>query len=417
MEVMKLLDCVFGDTPMPKVIYYPPKIDMKELESMERKPRQMTPLYMNSDNRKIVEEPLEPIGFDLANYDIYNLKDDKERTEELSEIIKKFGCGACGPRQFYGSTIEHLELEKKLQEFYGCNESLAYSYGNNTMTSVIPMFGASGDVLLIDELCNYPIQLGCRLSKKATKITFKHNDIEDLKTKLNEAKKTTKFPNKITIVTEGVFQHDLSLAPLKEMSQLRSKDVYLIVDDSLGFGVLGKTLKGSLEYAGLTTDDCDVYAGSFEYVSHSIGGFIVGKYSRINTLKLFSVGYMFSAAPPTYSTTAGRLFLNQIEKKGNEMSEEIKQRREKFNKLFKEEIIDKKNHIQLIGNGYLPFALLNCEGRNNELVKYLRDNGFSTVIQIHLDEDWCQSKYIKICIGKSFDDDKMKEFIHLLSQF
>ena len=84
------------------------------------------------------------------------------------------------------------------------------------MSSVIPVFAKPGNVILVDELCNYPIQLGCRLGK-AKVIKYLHNNINDLESKLNQAKTLINSNySLISIVTEGVFQHDYSLAPLKD---------------------------------------------------------------------------------------------------------------------------------------------------------------------------------------------------------
>ena len=111
------------------------------------------------------------------------------------------------------------------------------------MNYVITRFAKPGNVILVDELCNYPIQLGCRLGK-AKVIKYQHNNIKDLEQKLNEA---TKIINSsyalISIVTEGVFQHDCSLAPLKEIVNLkknflennRKANLYIIVDDLFKF--------------------------------------------------------------------------------------------------------------------------------------------------------------------------------------
>ena len=74
---------------MPSVIYYPPKLDLNELEELPKNPREMTPLHVNSDNRKIVEEPMEPTGFDLANYDI-NLNKSAELGSSGGTALKYF---------------------------------------------------------------------------------------------------------------------------------------------------------------------------------------------------------------------------------------------------------------------------------------------------------------------------------------
>ena len=83
----------------------------------------------------------------------------------MINVLNIYGCGSCGPRGFYGGTMEHLNLEEELKKVYDVNDAVVYSYGNNTMTSVIPVYARKGNVVLVDEFCNYPIQLGCRLSR------------------------------------------------------------------------------------------------------------------------------------------------------------------------------------------------------------------------------------------------------------
>ena len=140
----------------------------------------------------------------------------------------------------------------------------------------------------------------------------------------------------ITIVTEGVFQHDLSIAPLKEMSKLRANNIFLIVDDSLGLGVLGANLKGTMEYQGLTMKDIDLYCASLEFVCDSVGGFVVGKFSVIDKQRLFGMGYTFSASAPPFTCTACIHALEEFQKRGNEMNIELSEKREKFNQIIKE---------------------------------------------------------------------------------
>jgi len=305
-------------------------VALSDLEKLPKEPRTMTKLCENSDNRKITEEPETPKCLDLCSYDIHGFEQNQERKEKLANIIMKFGCGSCGPRAFYGTTIEHLREEEELKKFFGTNEAIIYSYGNNTLTSVVPVYAGAGDYILVDEYCNYSIQLGCRLSKKAKTITFKHNDVEDVKSKIAEIKKTLVFPNKINIVTEGIFQHDYSYAPLKELSKLRSANVYLIVDDSLGFGAVGSNLKGSVEQAGLTAEDVDVLCGSLEFVGSTVGGFVVGKFSKLDKQRLFGAGYIFSASAPPFTCTAGTLALQELEEKGTDMGIELRNKRNKL---------------------------------------------------------------------------------------
>jgi 7-keto-8-aminopelargonate synthetase-like enzyme len=101
--------------------------------------------------------------------------------------------------------------------------------------------------------------LGCRLGK-AKVLKYKHNNIDDLSSKLEEAKNLISSSySLISIVTEGIFQVDYSLSPLKEIVNLKKKfvinnrglNLYIIVDDSIGIGAIGPNLKGSLDHAVL----------------------------------------------------------------------------------------------------------------------------------------------------------------------
>lgn len=188
-----------------------------------------------SDPVKIKENEL-----NICTYDIHNFEKDEIRQERLINIIKEYGCGSCGPRNFYGGTLEHINLEEEIKKYYNINEAIIISYGHNIMSSVIPVFAKPGNVILVDEYCNYPIQLGCRLGK-AKVIKFNHNDINDLSNKLSEAKKLINSSYAIiSIVTEGIFQHDYSMAPLKDIVNLkhtfleknRNYNLNIILDDS-----------------------------------------------------------------------------------------------------------------------------------------------------------------------------------------
>ncbi|ELP89224.1 serine palmitoyltransferase, putative [Entamoeba invadens IP1] len=412
-ECLKEVDCIFGDTPQPNVIYKAKKADLDELEKEPKNPRKMNPLYENSDKRPILEavKRPEPSDTNLSSYDIHGFGEDQERTQLIVKILEKYGCGSCGPRGFYGTTLEHLSIEDELMKFYGTNDALVYSYGNNTITSVVPVYGHAGDSILVDEMCNYEIQLGCRLSKKANIVKFKHNDVEDVKAKIQEIKKTLVYPGRIAIVTEGVFRADLSLAPLAELSKLRKKNVLLIVDDSLGVGALGAHLKGSLEQAGITANDVDVYCGNMEMVCDTIGGFVVGKYSMIDKQRLFGAGYIFSASAPPFTCSAATFAFNKFEKNGIEMGVEMREKRKLFDQLFNEHV----KNVKKIGDDNTPYVLLDA-GDNQNMVKVLKENGFFASQQVHLVEDWCQTKYVRACIGKNFTDEKIHKLVEILAK-
>jgi serine palmitoyltransferase len=421
-DALRQTDCIFQNTLQPSSLYHAKKVNLQDLENLPKNPREMAPLYEDLENNYKLDESNLPERinnnqFNICTYDIHNFEKDEQRNEKMLNIIKEYGCGSCGPRNFYGGTLEHVDLEEEIKKFYNINEAIIISYGHNLMSSVVPVYAKPGNVVLVDEFCNYPIQLGCRLGK-AKVIKYKHNDINSLSTQLEEAKKyIASSYSLISIVTEGVFQHDLSLCPLKEIVDLKKKfiknngiNLYIIVDDSIGIGNIGPNLKGSLDYAGLNLkDDVDIICGSFEFCLNSVGGFLAGSITKIYKCRLFAAGYIFSASSPPYSCTGAKDSFEQIEKNGKKMKENL----EKVKKEFYEKIKEVSDKVEIIGTEESSCILIKSDD-NDKLIQNLKNNGFYTVKQQHLKEDWCQNEYIKINLGTQFTTEKIKLFIDVI---
>jgi len=390
---------------------------------LPKNPREMSPLFEDLDknyleNESELPEKINDSQLNICSYDIHNFENDAQRKEKLINIINEYGCGSCGPRNFYGGTLEHVELEEEIKKCYNINEAIVISYGHNTMSSVIPVYSKPGNVILVDELCNYTIQLGCRLGKGKV-IKYKHNDINSLNEKLEEAKNLISSSySLISIVTEGVFQHDYSLCPLKEIVDLKKKflnnnrslNLYIILDDSLGIGNIGSNLKGSLDYYGLNLkDDIDILCGSFEFCLNAVGGFLAGSITKIYKCRLFAAGYIFSASSPPYSCTAAKDSFEKIEKNGKQMKEQLDKVKKEFYSKMKE-VSDK---FTIIGNEQSSCILIKCENVD-KIIDKLKNNGFYVTKQKHLKEDWCQNEYIKVNLGVLFTNEKIKLFIDIL---
>ena len=424
LDALRQTDCIFQNTEQPSSLHKANKLNLKELENIPKVPRKMIPLYENIEEKYDKNEPdpekIKENEINICTYDIHNFEKDLKRQERLVNIIKEYGCGSCGPRNFYGGTLEHVKLEEEIKKFYNTNEAIIISYGHNIMSSVIPVFAKPGNVVLVDELCNYPIQLGCRLGK-AKVIKYSHNNINDLESKLNEAKNLISSNySLISIVTEGVFQHDYSLAPLTEIVNLKHKflennrysNLYIIVDDSLGIGNIGPNLKGSLDYAYLNLkDDIDIICGSFEFCLNSVGGFLAGNINKIYKCRLFAAGYIFSASSPPYSCTAAKDSFEKLEKSGKRMKEAL----DKIKKEFRKKM-EKVKGIEIIGSDESSCLLLKCENVE-KMITLLRKEGFYAVKQCHLKEDWCQNKFIKINLGEWFDSNTIDKFVDTVMKF
>ena len=427
LDALKQTDCIFQNTQQPSSISHSQKINLEELENLPKNPREMIPLYEDSEKKYNdinceLPEKVNDSQLNICNYDIHNFENNEQRKEKLIKIIEEYGCGSCGPRNFYGGTLEHVGLEEEIKKIYNTNEAIVISYGHNLMSSVIPVYAKPGNVVLVDEFCNYPIQLGCRLGK-AKVLKFKHNDINDLSIKLEEAKKLISSSySLISIVTEGIFQHDYSLSPLKEIVNLKKNflsknknlNLFIILDDSIGIGTIGPNLKGSIEYAGLNLkDEVDILCGSFEFCLNSVGGFLAGSITKIYKCRLFAAGYIFSASSPPYSCTAAKDSFEQIEKKGKQMKEQIDKVKKEFYSMIKE-VLDK---VEVVGDPLSSCILLKCKDKNiDEFIEILKRNGFYVAKQQHLKEDWCQNDFIKVNLGTWFTTEKIKLFIDVIKK-
>jgi len=231
------------------------------------------------------------------------------------DTIDKYGVGSCGPRGFYGTFDVHLEVEAAVASFLGAEEAILYSDAIACVSSLIPAFAKKGDVIVVDESCSFGIQQGCLLSRSDVHY-YRHNDMDDLeavlasldaKEKAQRKKKghTAGALHRKFIVLEGVSSIDGSIAPLPRVLALKKKFQYrVLMDDSLGFGTLGATGKGTLEHFGLPIDSFDAVCAAMDNALGSVGGFCVGNHMVVDHQRLSGAGYCFSASSPPYTSTA-----------------------------------------------------------------------------------------------------------------
>jgi len=249
----------------------------------------------------------------LSTYNFLGLRKHPTILQAAAEVIEAFGVGSCGPRGFYGTLEPHLQLETDIAAFMGAEAAILYSFGSTTISSVIPAFAKPTDVLVMDEGINYNAQQGAALSRANIK-WFRHNDMAHLEEVLAEleredglhsARLTRKAVRRRFLVTEGVFANSGELAPLVEISRLKKRHALrLILDDSLGFGVLGPNGRGSLEHFGLPVQTADILIGSLETVCTSVGGFCCGSNLVVDHQRLSGAGYVFSASLPPFLCAA-----------------------------------------------------------------------------------------------------------------
>ena len=235
-----------------------------------------------------------PEGKHLINLCANNylgLANDPRITKMAKQAIDEYGFGMASVRFICGTQTVHKDLEKRLSEFLGTEDTILYSSCFDANTGLFETLLDANDGIISDSLNHASIIDGVRLCK-AKRYRYKNNDITDLERNLQQAD-ADGCVNKI-IATDGVFSMDGIIANLPEICKLAEKyNALLMVDDCHSTGVLGKTGAGTAEHYGLS--NIDIITGTLgKALGGASGGYVSGKAEIIDWLRNKSRPYLFS---------------------------------------------------------------------------------------------------------------------------
>ncbi|MDP2683954.1 MAG: glycine C-acetyltransferase [bacterium] len=270
------------------------------------------------------------LNFCANNY--LGLCNDTEVLKSAEVSLKKWGYGLSSVRFICGTQDIHKELEKKVSDFLGTEDTILYSSCFDANGGFFETLTTKDDVIISDELNHASIIDGIRLSKAERKI-FKHMDMSDLEERLKESKNF----RRIIIVSDGVFSMDGDIADLKSICDLADKyEALVMVDDSHATGFIGDSGKGTHEYNNVI-DRVDIITSTFgKALGGSSGGFTSGRKEIIEYLRQRSRPYLFSnsLSPLVASTSSAIMDMIQKDKsKLKTLSENTKYFRDKITKL------------------------------------------------------------------------------------
>ncbi len=206
------------------------------------------------------------------------------------KYIDKRGYGLSSVRFICGTQDIHKELENKISEFLGTEDTILYIACFDANGGVFePLFGEQ-DAIISDALNHASIIDGVRLCK-SQRLRYNHNDMEDLEKQLQE---TAALRSRI-IVTDGSFSMDGTIAKLDIICDLADKyDAIVMIDESHSSGFLGKTGRGTHEYRNVM-GRIDIITGTLgKALGGASGGFTSGKKEIIEMLRQRSRPYLFS---------------------------------------------------------------------------------------------------------------------------
>ena len=235
------------------------------------------------------------------------LSDHPEIVRAAHEGLDRWGYGMSSVRFICGTQAVHKQLEEKLSQFLGTDDTILYSSCFDANGGLFETLLSDEDAVISDELNHASIIDGIRLCK-AQRYRYKNSDMADLEAKLREAK-SARFR---LIATDGVFSMDGYLANLPGICELADKyDALVMVDDSHAVGFTGENGRGTHEHFGVM-NRVDILTGTLgKALGGASGGYTSGRQEIVDLLRQRSRPYLFSnsVAPPIVAASLRALDL------------------------------------------------------------------------------------------------------------
>lgn len=206
------------------------------------------------------------------------------------ETLEQWGYGISSVRFICGTLEVHKQLEAKISEFLGTDDTILYAACFDANGGLFEPFMTAETTIITDALNHASIIDGIRLAK-AERLIYGHADMADLEAKLKEAA-GTRFR---LIATDGVFSMDGDIARLDEICALAEKyEALVMVDDSHATGFMGAHGRGTIEHCGVQ-GRVDLITTTFgKALGGAMGGCISGRAEMIEFLRQKSRPYLFS---------------------------------------------------------------------------------------------------------------------------
>ena len=247
-------------------------------------------IITSSQDAEIVANGKKLLNFCANNY--LGLSNHPEVIKASQNTMDTHGYGMSSVRFICGTQDIHKNLENKISEFLGMEDTILYAAAFDANGGVFEPLFTDQDAIISDELNHASIIDGVRLCK-AARYRYKNNNMEDLEAQLKAAsEKNHRFK---IIVTDGVFSMDGIVANLKGVCDLAEKyDALVMVDDSHATGFIGKTGRGTHE-ANDVMSRVDIITSTLgKALGGAMGGFTSGKKEIIDMLRQRSRPYLFS---------------------------------------------------------------------------------------------------------------------------
>jgi glycine C-acetyltransferase len=250
-----------------------------------------------------LESGQEVLNFCANNY--LGLSNHPDLIAAAKSALDSHGYGMSSVRFICGTTDLHKELERKVAEFFGTEDTILYAACFDANGGVFEPLFSEEDAIISDSLNHASIIDGVRLCK-ARRFRYNNADMADLEEQLIKSQ-DARFR---IVVTDGVFSMDGNVAPMDEIVRLAKRyDALVMVDECHSAGVVGETGRGVTERFNVR-GEVDIITGTLgKAFGGAVGGFTTGKKEIIEMLRQRSRPYLFSnSIPPAVAGAGIRMF-------------------------------------------------------------------------------------------------------------
>ncbi|MFN8301978.1 MAG: glycine C-acetyltransferase [Saprospiraceae bacterium] len=249
---------------------------------------------------RIITSPQGPVIDTTAQQEVLNfcannylgLSSHPEVIEAAIEAIRTHGYGMSSVRFICGTQDIHKELEGKIAEFLGMEDSILYAAAFDANGGLFEPLLGEEDAIISDELNHASIIDGIRLCK-ARRFRYKHNDMQSLEDCLKEAR--SGGARRVLVFTDGAFSMDGTIAQLDKICDLAERyDAMVGIDECHASGFLGRTGRGTHEHRGVM-GRIDIITGTLgKALGGASGGFTAARKEIVDLLRQRSRPYLFS---------------------------------------------------------------------------------------------------------------------------
>lgn len=263
-----------------------------------RSPRLASAAISEVDGRQLIN---------FCSNDYLGLSQHPDVIAAFRDAATEHGVGSGAAHLLGGHSSEHRELERELAAFTGRERALLFSTGYMANLAAVCSFAGRDEVVLQDRLNHASLIDGAMLSG-ARLLRYQHADTAAARTRMQA------HSNACLLATDGVFSMDGDIAPLAELANAcAAHELWLLVDDAHGLGVVGPEGRGSVAAAALNSAQVPLLMGTLGKALGCFGAFIAGDETVIEVLLQRSRPYIYTTALPPALAAATRVALRRCQ--------------------------------------------------------------------------------------------------------